>query len=259
MQPPSPRSCQILLIEHHSARREQLTKLLSRHGLSVVAVPSGDQALEALKHDRPSIILVDMKLADTNGWDLTHRLRAFDGKLPILLLGNGSAQPANSSALEIQAILPQDLSPTALLQEVDRWLHAESAPARRTPRWPGGIMVVDDEPKLRDILRQFLDLHGFRVVAQAGSGEEAIEQLKRHAPSVVLLDVKMPGMDGLTTLRQLKALQPNVAVIMITGFEEEDTMEEALALGAEDYILKPVNPEYLEAILLSKILLGRTP
>ena len=258
MQPPSPRSCQILLIEHHSARREQLTKLLSRHGLSVVAVPSGDQALEALKHDRPSIILLDMKLADTNGWELTHRLRAFDRKLPILLLGTTSQRPSGASATtDIQAIVPEDTEPSALLQEVDRWLHP-ATPTSRATRWPGLILIVDDEPELRHLLQDFLELHGFRV-AQAASGSEAVERFKQLSPAVVFLDIKMPGMDGLTTLRQLKAIQPNVTAVMLTGVEEEEAMEEALALGAEDYILKPFNFEYLETILLSKILLGRTP
>lgn len=250
---------QVLLIEPQAARREQRAKMLTRHGLSVLAVPSGEQALEALKHDQPSLILADARLADTAGWELVRRIRDGDAHLPILLIGNGPRRPSGSSAaLQIQAILPEDVAPAALLQEVDRWLHAPLA-SRGAQRWPGTILIVDDEPKLCEILRQFLESHGFRVIAQAGSGQEAVEQLKRHAPTVVLLDVKMPGMDGLATLRQLKALRPAVTVIMVTAFEEEDAMEEALALGADDYILKPVNTEYLETILLSKILLGHTP
>ncbi len=250
---------QVLLIEPQAGRRERVAKMLARHGLSVRAVPSGEQALEALKHDRPSLILADARMAKASGWEFVRRIRDGDAQLPILLIGNGPRRPSGASAaLQIQAILPDDVSPTALLQEVDRWLQAP-APSRRTQRWPGTILLVDDEPKLLDLLRQFLESHGFRVVAQAGSGQEAIEQLKRHAPTVVLLDVKMPGMDGLATLRQLKAIQPAVTVIMVTAVEEEDAMEEALALGADDYILKPVNTDYLETLLLSKILLGRTP
>ena len=69
----------------------------------------------------------------------------------------------------------------------------------------------------------------------------------------------MPGMDGLTALQQIKRLRPATTVIMVTGLEEEQLMNRALALGAYDYILKPFNLEYLETTLLSKVLIGRAP
>lgn len=256
---PSEKTSQlVLLVEKGSSRREQLTSVLTRHGLSVLSVASNEGALETLKHHRPALILANAQQAQMSGWELVQRIRAFDGTLPILLLGTTAQRPSGASATtDIQAIVPDDTQPSALLQEVDRWLHAATPPSRAT-RWPGLILIVDDEPELRNLLQDFLESHGFRV-AQAASGSEAVERFKQLSPAVVFLDIKMPGMDGLTTLRQLKAIQPNVTAVMLTGVEEEEAMEEALALGAEDYILKPFNFEYLETILLSKILLGPTP
>jgi CheY-like chemotaxis protein len=95
-------------------------------------------------------------------------------------------------------------------------------------------------------------------VTTVGSGEEALKSLERLSPTVVLLDIKMPGMDGLVTLKKIKTLRPNTTVIMITGLHEEGTIDQALALGALDYITKPFSREYLETTLLSKILLGQT-
>ena len=126
----------------------------------------------------------------------------------------------------------------------------------RHERWPCRILVVDDEPKLRAILEQFLTLRGFCVSA-ASSGNEALGLLERDPSGMtVLLDVSMPGMDGLLVLKKIKASHPHVNVIMVTGLEEEQIMQEALTLGASDYITKPFNFEYLETVLLSKLLLG---
>lgn len=226
----------ILLVEADLACRERLYDLLTRHGCSVIAVHSGERAMGVLKHERPSVIVADAALSDTTGVDLVDRIRSFDANLPIILLG------------------PNDVSDHALLQEVDRWLNAPE-PAR-TERWPGSILVVDDEPKLRRILEEFLQLHGFTVMT-ATSGEDALEKLQRWLPTVVLLDIKMPGMDGLIVLKKIKALRPGVVVIMMTGLEEEQLLGQALALGAHDYLMKPFDLAYLESTLLSRILLGK--
>ena len=99
----------------------------------------------------------------------------------------------------------------------------------------------------------------FRSTLAAGSGEEALEVCQGSNPTIVLLDINLPGLNGLQTLEALKALKPSLPVIMITALEEEDVLQEALAHGANDYILKPFNLEYLETTLLTKILLGHTP
>ena len=76
------------------------------------------------------------------------------------------------------------------------------------------VLVVDDEPKLRELLKQFLELHNFSVTT-AASGEEALAMLQERVPMFVLLDVSMKGMDGLTTLRRIKALPVPTTVISV--------------------------------------------
>ncbi len=114
------------------------------------------------------------------------------------------------------------------------------------------ILVVDDEPDFCEALREFLTERGFSVM-EANSCEEALAAYSQERPDVVLLDVIMPGKDGRETLKELKALDPEVSVIMITALHEEDLALEAMADGAFDYITKPVNPDYLEIALMTKI------
>jgi DNA-binding response OmpR family regulator len=100
------------------------------------------------------------------------------------------------------------------------------------------ILVVDDDRVLLDLLQKVLKKFGFEV-APADSGKGAIGLIQEFVPDVVLLDIKMPGMDGLTLLKEIKARDPDTEVIVMTGFASLDSAVEALKYGASDYIKKP--------------------
>ena len=114
-------------------------------------------------------------------------------------------------------------------------------------RNPVAILVVDDSPEIQRYLRALLELDSYRVET-ASSGHEALQSL-RHAcpPDLVLLDMQMPGMDGMETLRRLQQLRPKPKVIMCSGVDDPNTIHEALSLGAHAYLLKPVQHLYLSA------------
>ena len=114
------------------------------------------------------------------------------------------------------------------------------------------VLVVDDEEDVRLFLQDFLSERDMNVFA-AGSGEEALEIMKRESPQVVLLDVMMPGMDGLECLEQIRRLHPKTAVIMITALNDETRINKAKKLGAHNYILKPFSLGYLETELMNLI------
>jgi len=86
-------------------------------------------------------------------------------------------------------------------------------------------------------------------VLQAGGGEEAIRRIPEFRPHVVLLDIMMPGLSGVETLRRIKALPQETAVIMVSGIEDVETARQTLVLGAADYVTKPVDFQYLDSVL----------
>mgnify|MGYP001577096794 FL=1 len=114
------------------------------------------------------------------------------------------------------------------------------------------VLVVDDEPDAVELLQEFLTSKGYEVVT-ASNGEEALRKVKEERPHLILLDVRMPGMNGLDVLRQVRQFDQEVGVIMVTAVNEEETGREALKLGAFDYIVKPLNLEYLERSLWYKV------
>ena len=100
------------------------------------------------------------------------------------------------------------------------------------------VLVVDDEERIRSSLRGILSDEGFRVV-DTGDGPSVMDMIERESPSLVLLDVWMPEVDGIELLRRIKAEQPEVSVIMISGHANIQSAVAATRLGAADFIQKP--------------------
>lgn len=111
------------------------------------------------------------------------------------------------------------------------------------------VLIVDDEPLARERLRRFCeeDLSGYQVMAEASDGANAIREAQQHHPDVVLLDVRMPGMDGIEAARHLAELEPAPAIIFTTAYD--DYALDAFAVHAVGYLLKPVRRDKLEEAL----------
>src|SRR5262249_4164020 len=112
------------------------------------------------------------------------------------------------------------------------------------------VAIVDDDSAFANYLRTFLSLRGYDTRSYS-RGDEMLASVKQgDPPDIVLLDVMMPGMNGLETLRALKAAKPDLQAIMLSGREHASTIVEAVRLGAADYVVKPDDPEGLGEIAL---------
>jgi len=123
------------------------------------------------------------------------------------------------------------------------------------------MMLVDDEERFLSTTEKLLLRKGYDVLT-ATSGNEALEKLRTHNVHVVILDVKMPGMDGIETLKAIKRAYPLVEVIMLTGHATVDSAVEGLKAGATDYLMKPTDVEDLiqkaeEAFAKREVLEGK--
>lgn len=117
----------------------------------------------------------------------------------------------------------------------------------------GMILLVDDEPHIRKYVGLILKQIGQPIIVEAGNGQEAIEAYQRENPDLVLLDVNMPIMNGTETLKKLKEIDPNCIVIMLTSLANRSTIEEALELGAANYIRKDTPKEEIAKTLTETI------
>ncbi len=108
---------------------------------------------------------------------------------------------------------------------------------------PYGVLIVDDSMFMAKQLSQILSSSGFRIVATASNGQEALRQYQTHAPAIdlVTMDITMPGMDGITALEHLVRTDPEIVVIMISAIGKDDLVKKALLTGAKNYIVKPLD------------------
>ncbi len=113
------------------------------------------------------------------------------------------------------------------------------------------LMIVDDEPLVRALIRASLDWKGLgvEIVDEAGSGEEALARIGQSKPDILLLDICMPGMSGVELAEAVLSIAPSIRIVVISGHDTFQYVQQCLRLGVQDYLLKPVNEEQLEAAI----------
>ena len=114
------------------------------------------------------------------------------------------------------------------------------------------ILVIDDDQDTCDFLKDFFQQRKCQVLT-ANSGEAGLSVVKKERPDIVLLDIKMPGLNGLEVLKEIKAFDSKIKVIVVTVAAESDVRQKAKELGADDFIRKPLNIAYLEGTVSMKV------
>jgi len=114
------------------------------------------------------------------------------------------------------------------------------------------ILIVDDEDDICALLSEFLEGKGYETVS-ATTGEDAIRLVREARPHLMLLDIRMPMMDGIQILQKIRLIDQEIGIIMITAFHDVEIAQQALKLGASDFVTKPIDLSYLETSVRFKI------
>jgi DNA-binding response OmpR family regulator len=250
----------ILLVDDEPEVLEILNEYLTEQGFAVRTAMEGSEALAEAKRWTPKAILLDVMMPNLGGLEILARMRQINpGVVVILMSGHSSAIDVLSTAgLRVAGAFPKPLNLPELLAALEQ---AGVVPAKDQPeparahadddapaRARGDIVVVDDETDVREVLAEYLELKRFDV-RQASGGEEALAKVAESCPDVVLLDLGMPGLSGIETLRRLRSDNPSACVIVVSGNQDQHLAQKVLAMGAADYVPKPVDFGYLETIL----------
>ncbi|GAA4258037.1 response regulator transcription factor [Dactylosporangium darangshiense] len=118
------------------------------------------------------------------------------------------------------------------------------------------VLVVDDDPTVSDVVRRYLEREDFNVKL-AGDGQAALDAYRQERPDLVVLDLMLPGIDGLEVCRRLRTQDPGLPIIMLTALGEESDRVLGLEIGADDYVTKPFSPR--ELVLRVQSVLRRSP
>ena len=259
----------ILVVDDELVMRETLYNVLTKYKYQVVTAPNGREAIKIFEKERPNLVVLDlMMMPGMNGLETFVALRQIDPRVEVILLTGLYNEDIELQArkLGVSEILRKGVGVELFLKSITYVMEKRKAKgAGSEPKAKGKIMVVDDEPESRFMLEKFFTRQGYTVVT-AASGEEALKTLSeclalkdtagKELPFIVLLDMSMPGMDGLLALSKIKKIDKKINVVMISGVKDNELVREAMNRGAYDYIMKPFNMEYLEMVVMTKILLA---
>jgi two-component system response regulator (stage 0 sporulation protein F) len=173
-------------------------------------------------------------------------LRRFPDAPTIVTVTPVTAAGVSPAQVESGAAAPAPVPPPTPTASLPPGSPGSPGPPRGTT--PRRVLVVDDEESFRSLVATYLGGQGYEVTT-AASGEEALVLLEKSPPQLVLLDLRMPGIGGMQALRSIKVLYPDLCVLMVTAEGDRSVAQEALVLGATDYLKKPFDLDYLDAVL----------
>lgn len=229
----------LLMIGELLANDEDLRRVAQWAGYQVIYAPDREEGLRRLRSDQPSVLMLDHRLEDCDGVDLLREARSEDPTCEaILITGDGQIDTAidvlRAGALDYLA-RPVDLDQLRVAlgraQERKAQIKTVERPA---------ILILEDHTPTRKRMVRVLEKEGYRVDS-ASDGEEGLKKFQETRFDLILADIRMPGKSGLSVLRETKEMDPDVEVIVITGYGDEDIVVQALRDGAINFLKKPVD------------------
>jgi DNA-binding response OmpR family regulator len=236
----------ILIADNDVQARTFCYDALTKQGFRVLTSPVNSKLQDLIKEEKPDLILFDMREAEAPG--------LWASKVPVVVFTAVVTPDLEKRAYQAGAIdvLSKSTGTPEFNARIARILNAKHRLFGDADTQGLKILVVDDEDEIREFLTDYFEQKGFTVL-QAVNGEEALRLVAKEKPSAVLLDITMPGMDGILALKKIRELDPNVGVLMVTSHHSESLMQQALGLGAYAYVLKPFDLQYLELVVVSRI------
>ena len=239
---PNQEKIRLLMVDDEEDFLTATSQALERRGFAVTTARSGPEALDAATGRPFDVALLDIRMPGMDGVELFIKLQRKQPGLPMIFLtGHGTVNQAFTMAKRgafdyVAKPCPVDDLAARLREAVRSERPLGEAALTLGPQMR--VLLVDDEVELLESLQPVLERRGLKVMT-AASGEKGLAILDETVIDVVVLDIKMPGLDGLEVLRRIKAKRPEVEVVLLTGHPTLDTAREGLKLGACEYLVKP--------------------
>jgi DNA-binding NtrC family response regulator len=223
----------ILVVDDNQDLLETFAMILKRRGFSVQTAGNGLSAVDKFKEQSFDVTLMDIVMPEMNGVDAFKKIKEIQPEAPIILMTAYSDEELIQNARNegVCQIIHKPI-------RIDQLIELINETAGSQP-----ILVVDDDADICETLTKILELQGYDVLT-AGSGEEAVTMTRGKTCQIAFIDVKLPNIDGLETLLRLKEINPDILVIMMTGFRNEvkEALDKAQAASAITCLYKPFDP-----------------
>jgi CheY-like chemotaxis protein/signal transduction histidine kinase len=245
----SPAIGEVLVVDDDAGTRELVSRNLRRSGFSTAEARNGQEALLRLRTTKPSLLILDLVMPGLDGFEVLRTLRAERLTLPVIVLtGKTLTADEQTTLLEgMVKILHKDGDAIQkVIEEAKRFVvQRHKADADRLPR----VLYVEDSAQNRDLVRRYL--RGVFDLVEAEDGEQGLERVAQQRPSLILMDLSLPRLDGFEATRRLKADAKFAAipVLALTAHAGKEDEQRARAAGCIEYLTKPIGRDELLAAI----------
>ena len=243
------RRLSVLVVDDNASMRAALRGIVKGDGHDVIGeAAEGKTALTLIRQMKPDVVLLDMMMPVMDGMAVLTEIKESGLDISVLVVSGNQDPALMQQAFSLGAIgyVTKPLNPDRILQtfaQIGIVSKARDArPAGAPPESAGRrCVIVDSDADVRGLLKTLLEGERVEVVAEAGDGMQGLVAIEEHRPDLVFLDIDMPELDGLNVLRCLRAVHPDLHVIMVTSHAEGAIVKEALSQRVAGYLLKPVD------------------
>jgi FixJ family two-component response regulator len=230
----------ISVVDDDESTRNSTTLLIESLGFEAAGFESADSLLKSSQLEETSCLIIDVRMAGMNGLQLQSHLAAAGYKIPIIFITAYDDKESRRRAMQAGAVafLAKPFTADLLLQTVHSALPVQSGARRKL------ISLVDDDQSIRRTTTLLIQSFGYQAAAFE-SAESLLTSGQLQETSCLIVDVQMPGMNGLQLQRQLAASGYNIPIIFITAYDNKESRQQAMQAGAVAFLSKPFNDELL--------------
>lgn len=245
----------ILVVDDEKEICKSIKQPFEYLGFTVTTATTAEKALKAFEEKKPKIIFLDIIMRDIDGLELLKKFKAMDpGVIVIMVTAKGDEETYKKAfALGADEYLTKpfgiDDLRTVAMRKIRNLLDKGGHMQKPV------ILIVDDEEKARLNLKAFIEPRYECDIAEAHDGKSSIEYVQKQKPDIILLDIRMPGMSGIDAINEIKKINPDSRIIVISAWKSPDVATKAISRGAFTYLDKPVDfkvfEERFESALIS--------
>ncbi|MBW4521360.1 MAG: PAS domain S-box protein [Scytolyngbya sp. HA4215-MV1] len=252
-----PDNLRVLIVENSSTAAEQIARYLHEMGMITAIHPQGEGTLEVVLLQQPALIILDILLPNQSGWETLKQLKDHPQtkNIPVLMI---SVVDERSRGLALGAFeyLVKPISREQLHATLNRLGYSSNVPSPSpvvVPHFRSTtplILLAEDNQANIDTFSDYLESRGYQLVL-ANHGQAAVDMARAQNPDLILMDIQMPGMDGLEAMRQIRTIPElhHVPIIALTALAMPGDQERCLSAGANGYLSKPVKLKQLADII----------
>ncbi|MEW5896030.1 MAG: response regulator [Candidatus Omnitrophota bacterium] len=245
----------MLVVDDEAGVCDVIRKTFTYIGFSVFAATTAKKALAIIEKEHPQIVFLDILMPDVDGIELLKEIKARYSDLIVIMVTAKQDRETREAAIAAGAdgFITKPFSRNYLRDAV---VHKIGDVLNRKGRMQiPSLLLVDDEEEFRKTMRDFIGRRYECVIDEASEGAQAVDQVQRLKPDIILLDIKMPGLSGIDVITRIKDISPSSKVIVISAWKSGEVVSQAVGMGAADYISKPVSltafDEKLKTLLIS--------